>query len=82
MENNEILKLSKEIKLQRFKKQISQKDCASFLKVSVPTYREFEYNPQKLNLEQAQKLSELLEWNLFEFFLNCILQNAIKNEIK
>lgn len=78
MTQEEILRLSEEIKLQRFKKKKSQDDCAKYLDISIPTYREIEYNPNKLNLEQALKLSDLLEWNLFEFFLQIILQNAIK----
>lgn len=68
MTRDEISMLSEEIKLQRFKKKKSQDDCAKCLDISIPTYRDIEYNPNKLNLEQALKLSDLLEWNLFEFF--------------
>ena len=64
--------------LERFKKGKTQEDCANLLDMSVPTYREYEYNPNKFNLEQAIKLSTFLEWNFFEFFLKDILQNAIK----
>lgn len=80
MTQTEILALSEEIKLQRFKKKKSQDDCARYLDISIPTYRDIEYNPNKLSLEQALKLSDLLEWNLFEFFLQYILQNAIKEK--
>lgn len=78
MTKNEILQLSEEIKLQRFKRKKSQEDCAKYLNISIPTYRELEYNPNKLNLEQSIGLSELLEWNIFDFFLKNVLQNAIK----
>ena len=77
MQEKEINSLSEEIKLQRFKQKKSQEDCAKLLEISVPTYREYEYHPNKLSLEQAFMLSEYLNWNLFEFFLNDILQNAI-----
>lgn len=77
MQEEEIKKLSEELKTQRFKKKKSQSDCANLLEISIPTYRDLEYNPNKLSFEQAFKLSEFLEWNIFEFFLNIILQNAI-----
>ena len=77
MSKDEILKLSEEIRLQRFKKKKSQEDCALMLEISIPTYRELEYNPQKMNLEQSVKLSNFLDWNIFDFFLDIILQNAI-----
>lgn len=80
MTRTEILKLSEEIRFQRFKKKKSQDDCAKCLNISIPTYRDIEYNPNKLSLEQALKLSDLLEWNLFEFFLQSILQNAIREK--
>ena len=78
MTEEEIKKLSEEIQIQRFKKKISQENCANLLGVSIPTYRELEYNPNKLDLEQAIKLSDFLEWNIFDFFLSNVLQNAIK----
>lgn len=71
--------LVEEIKLQRFKKKKSQEDCAKALGISVPTYRELEYNPGKIDLNQAFILADFLEWNLFEFFLEAILRNAIEN---
>lgn len=80
MNNQEISKLSEELKIQRFRKKKSQEDCANVLGISIPTYRELEYNPNKMNLEQAFKISEYLDWNLFEFFLKYILQNAINQE--
>lgn len=79
MNIDEISKLSEELKLQRFKKSKSQENCANLLGISIPTYRELEYNPNKMSLEQAFKISEYLDWNLFEFFLNTVLHNAISN---
>lgn len=76
MEKDEISKLSEELKVQRFRKNKSQEECANLLGISIPTYRELEYNPNKLNLEQALKLGDFLDWNIFDFFLNIILQNA------
>ena len=78
MTENEIKKLSEEIQVQRFRKKISQEDCANLLGISIPTYRELEYNPNKLDLDQALKLGNFLEWNIFEFFLKIVLQSAIK----
>ena len=80
MEEKEIIKLSEELKLQRFKKKKSQEECAKMLDMSIPTYRDLEYHPNKLSLEQAFKLSEFLDWNMFKFFLTNLLQNAIKKE--
>lgn len=78
MKDKDIQLLSEAIKLERFKKKKSQEDCANVLGISIPTYRDYEYNPNKLNLDQALILSDFLDWNLIEFFLTSILQNAIK----
>lgn len=80
MTKEEIKQLSEEIKLQRFKKKKSQDECAKSLNISIPTYRDIEYNPNKLTFEQALILSDFLEWNLFEFFLQFVLHNAIKEK--
>ena len=71
-------KLSEEIKLRRFIKKKTQKDCANALKISIPTYKDLEDNPNKLDLGKAFVLSKLLDWNIFEFFLENILHIAIK----
>ncbi len=78
MKDSDIKLLSDAIRVERFKKKKSQEDCANILGISIPTYRDYEYNPNKLNLDQALILSEFLDWNLIEFFLTDILQNAIK----
>lgn len=80
MNNEQKIKLSEELKLKRFIRKKSQEDCANILGISVPTYRDLEYNPDKLDLSQAYILGEFLNWNMFEFFLNDILQNAIVEE--
>lgn len=72
--------LTKEIKVQRLRQDKTQEECANLLNISVPTYRELEYNPNKFEIDQVLKLGEFLNWNFFEFFLNNILQNAIKNK--
>ncbi len=79
MNSEEIDLLSEKIRLQRFKNKKSQEECSKILNISIPTYRELEYNPNKLSLEQALILSEFLDCNLFEFFLKNILQIAIKS---
>lgn len=78
MDKHDIEKLSEIIRLQRFKEKKSQEDCAKRLEISIPTYRELEYNPNKLNLDQAIILGNFLNFNLIEFFLDTLLQNAIK----
>lgn len=78
MDKHNIEKLSEIIRLQRFKEKKSQEDCAKRLEISIPTYRELEYNPNKLNLDQAIILGNFLNFNLIEFFLDTLLQNAIK----
>lgn len=78
MNSEQRKKLSEELKLKRFIEKKNQEDCANVLRISVPTYRDLEYNPDKLDLSQAYILGEFLNWNIFEFFLNDVLQNAIK----
>lgn len=80
MSEKDIIKLSEAIKVQRFKMKKSQDDCSQALKISIPTYRELENKPNKLNIDQAMLLGEYLEWNILEFFLNDILHIAIKEE--
>lgn len=75
-------KLSEELRVQRFRKSLSQENMAEFLGVSVPTYRSYEKNPEQLNLSQAIAISDKLDWNLLKFFLEDILQNAIIKENK
>ena len=77
MDKTVVKQLSEIIKLQRFKEKRSQEDCAKKLNISIPTYRELEYNPNKLDLDQIIILSDFLNYNLVEFFLNLLLQNAI-----
>lgn len=76
MDENQIKRLSEEIKLQRFKKNKSQDKCSQVLEMSIPTYRELENHPNKFNLDQIIVLGDYLEINLVEFFLDTILQNA------
>lgn len=80
MTEKQIEELSKSIKLQRFKEEKTQENCANCLKISIPTYKNYEDNPNKLDVEQAYILSKYLNFNIFEIFLNIILQNAIKKK--
>lgn len=77
MTDSERNKLSDEIVNQRFRKRINQEDMAKFLNISVPTYRSLEKDPSKLSVDQILIISKKLEWNLLEFFLSDVLQNAI-----
>ena len=40
-------------------------------------YKNIEDNPNKLNIDQAIKLSEFMDYNILQFFLTSILQNAM-----
>ena len=77
MTQEDIKVLSEQIKLLRFQRKKSQEECAKALNISIPTYKNFEDNPNKLNLEQAINLSTFLDYNLLQFFLENILQNAM-----
>ena len=77
MREEEKIMLSEQIKLVRFKRKKTQEDCAKALNISIPTYKNIEDNPNKLNLEQALNLIYYLNYNFFQFFLNTILQYAI-----
>lgn len=76
MTQDQIIKLSEEIKLQRFKTKKTQEDCAKYLDISTPTFREYENNPNKMDLDQLIKLGDFLKFDMAKFFLNSILQNA------
>ncbi len=77
MTTAEIKELSELIKLLRFKKKKTQEECAKALGISIPTYKNIEDNPNKLNIDQAIKLSEFMDYNILQFFLTSILQNAM-----
>ena len=79
MKDNEINLLSDEIRAERVKRKLSQEDMAKTLKISVPTYRDLEYHPNKISLEQGLIINYLLNWNIFDFIMSDILQNAIKD---
>ena len=74
--------LSEEIKLQRFRTKKTQEDCAKTLGISIPTYKNLEDNPNRMDLDQAIKLFSYIDFNLNEIFLKYILQSAIKSAIK
>ena len=73
-----IKELSDEIKLQRFKTKKTQDDCAKMLGISIPTYKNLEDNPNRMDLDQAIKLFTYIEFDLSDIFLRYVLQNAIK----
>lgn len=68
MNNQDKTTITKEIKVQRLRQNKTQEDCATILSISIPTYRELEYNPNKFDIEQMLILSNFLEWDFFEFF--------------
>ena len=70
MENVSTLneELSDYIKLQRFKKKLSQEEVATKLKVSRNTYSTWENSPTKIDLETLQKISVALGEDLLIFF--------------
>ena len=48
--------------------------------VSVTTYRNYENNPKTIDLETGIKINQALNCNIFEFFLDSMLQNATKHQ--
>ena len=75
-------KISEYIKRSRFNTKKSQKDTAKFIGISTTTYRKYENNPRQINLDIGLKINDFLECNIFEFFLDNMLQNATKEKIK
>lgn len=72
-------KLSEYIKRARFDRKKSQEDVAKFIGISTTTYRSYENNPRQISLDVGIKINEFLNCNIFEFFLNVLLQNATDN---
>lgn len=66
--------ISDEIKVQRFKKKLTQMDMANVLNITRDTYRKLENDPSKINFGQALIISYTLNWNLYDF----VLENAYK----
>ncbi len=75
-------RLSEEIKYHRYLKKKTEEECANAIKVSIPTYKRLEDNPNEIDLNDAFILSEVLDWNMIEFFLKTILHNAIDSTDK
>ena len=74
-----IKQLSDEIRFQRFKTKKTQDDCAKALGISIPTYKNLEDNPNKMDLDQAITLFNYIEFDLSDIFLKYVLQNAIQD---
>ena len=66
------------LKRQRFEQKKVQSDIAREIGVSVTTYRNYENNPRTIDLETGIKINQALNCNIFEFFLDSMLQNATK----
>lgn len=67
MNEEKINKLKDAIKLERFRNKITQAEMAKELDISRNWYIELENNPNKLELQQAFKISRKLNWNMFKF---------------
>lgn len=67
MNEENINKLKDAIKLERFRNKITQAEMAEELDISRTWYIELENNPNKLELQQAFKISKKLKWNMFKF---------------
>lgn len=70
------IKISEYLKIERFKKKISQDKIAEFIGISGNTYRSYENNPETITLDVGIKINEFLDCNIFQFFLDSMLQNA------
>lgn len=46
----------------------TQNDLAKYLKIHVQTYRKLEEKPQKMTIEQAQKICKLLDFSYNDIF--------------
>ncbi len=68
------------LKRQRFEQKKVQSDIAKEIGVSVTTYRNYENNPKTIDLETGIKINQALNCNIFEFFLDSMLQNATKHQ--
>lgn len=77
MNDTSIKELSQEIKVQRFKTKKTQEDCAKILGISIPTYKNLEDNPNRMDLDQAIKLFNYIDFDLSDIFLKYVLQNVI-----
>lgn len=64
--------LSDYIKLQRFKKKLSQEDVAARLQVSRNTYSTWENSPTRVDIETLQKISAAIGEDLLIFFNNYV----------
>lgn len=67
--NTELKYVSNNIKSQRVKNGLLQSDIAIMLGVSRTTYCDYEVNPQKVKIETFQKLADLLNCKLSDFFV-------------
>ena len=73
--------LTEELKLLRFKSKLSQEDVAKMLKISRNSYNNYENNPLKITLEILLKLSEILGYDLYNFFYTICCTQQQNNEL-
>ena len=72
--------ITDEIKLQRFKNKIRCKDISKALGISRETYRRLENNPNIITFNQGLIISEVLNWNFYDFILSEVLHTAISKK--
>lgn len=75
--NNELIE---KLKLLRFKSKLSQEDVAKMLSISRNSYNNYENHPLKITLEILLKLSNIFEYDLYNFFYSVCCNKQQNNK--
>lgn len=61
------MKIYEKIRMLRLEKNLSQENIASILNISQPAYQKIECGKTEISAKKLLKLSEVLQFNCYEF---------------
>ena len=74
--------ISNNIKSYRIKKGLKQEEIADIMGVSRNTYFDYEVNPQRVKVETLQKIADILNCKVSDFFKENDVTKSNVNETK
>ena len=74
--------ISNNIKSYRIKKGLKQEEIADIMGVSRNTYCDYEVNPQRVKVETLQKIADILNCKVSDFFKENDVTKSNVNETK
>lgn len=74
--NNKIDYIKNNIKSLRVKKGLTQEDVAYLMGISRATYNDYETRPENVKIETYNKMADIFDCNLIDFFMVSNVTNS------